>query len=282
MSDLLSHPDDRLSALLDGELPLDEAAEVQAHVIACADCSAGLAAVRDARATLRSLPAVEPPAGFFEALLAGGLPDDGDEYDAPAEVIPISRTRRLVWANVAAAAVAGLMLAGAVGSTPADAVAPQLGGAAAQHSSSTAAMTVGIGSAGRSAADIAGAWSAPEELAGYRLVGADVGPDGVHLLYRKGPYGLSVFEQRGRLDHDELPPGGVLHDVAGTDAWSWRGRIVVLQRGGMVVTLVGDESPESLVAVAEALPGGPEPSPSWGERLRRACGDALEMLSPAS
>lgn len=280
MTDVLSHPDDRLSALLDGELPAAEAARVQAHVIACADCSAELAAVRDARAAVRSLPAVEPPAGFLEALLATGRHDD-DPHEA-AGVVLFSGTRRLVWANVVAAAVAGLVLLGAMGADSSDAVALQLRGAAAQHSSSAATMAVGLGSTGGAAPDVAGGWSAPEVLAGYRLVGAAVGGDGVHLLYRKGPYGLSVFEQRGRLDRDELPPGGIHHDVAGTDAWSWRGRILVLQRGGMVVTVVGDESPEALAAVAEALPGGPEPSPSWGERLKRACGDALEMLSPAS
>lgn len=280
MTDLLSHPDDRLSALLDGELPVEEAARVQAHVIACADCSAELAAVRDARAAVRSLPAVEPPAGFLEALLAHGRHDD--DPHAAAGVVPFTGTRRLVWANVVAAAVAGLMLLGAMGAGSPDAVALQLRGADARHSSSAAANAVGLGRTGGAAPRVAADWSAPEVLAGYRLVGAAAGGDGVHLLYRKGPYGLSVFEQRGRLDRDELPPGGTHHDVAGTDAWSWRGRILVLQRGGMVVTVVGDESPEALAAVAEALPGGPEPSLSWGERLKRACGDALEMLSPAS
>lgn len=281
MSDVLSHPDDRLSAMLDGELQVEEAARVQAHVIACADCSAELDAVRDARAAVRSLPAVEPPAGFLEALLTSGLHDD--DRDESARVVPFTGTRRLVWANVVAAAVAGLVLLGAMGADSRDAVALQLRGAAAQHSSSAAAMAVGLGGSGGGAPPaVAGSWSAPERLAGYRLVGAAAGGDGVHLLYRKGPYGLSVFEQRGRLDRDELPPGGIRHDVAGTDAWTWEGRILVLQRGDMVVTVVGDESPEALAAVAEALPGGPEPSPSWSQRLRRACSDALEMLSPAS
>ena len=60
------HPADALSGLLDGELDLAEAEVVRAHLVACPDCAAEVVVVRDVRASLRSMPAVDPPAGFFE------------------------------------------------------------------------------------------------------------------------------------------------------------------------------------------------------------------------
>jgi hypothetical protein len=58
-----------------------------------------------------------------------------------------------------------------------------------------------------------------------------------------------------------------------------QGRVLVIERGSLVVTLVGDESGAVVRAAAEALPGSPEVA--LETRLRRACGQALDMLSPA-
>ena len=70
--------------------------------------------------------------------------------------------------------------------------------------------------------------------------------------------------------------------IGGDEAWRWDGRVLVVQRGDLVVTLVGDESGDALESAAAAFPGGRVAGPSWGDRLQKACGDALEMLSPAS
>lgn len=285
MTDLLHHPDEELSALLDGELTEQAAAEVNAHVVACSDCSAELAAVRLARASVRSLPAVEPPAGFIEGLLAGHLPDDEDGAE-PATVLPF-RSRRAVLGHAAAAVAAGLLLVVSTGGDPATAVAPEVNGVVERHASSIAAVPVGLGATvgarptPSAATRVGDPYLAPDELAGYRLVDVFPAADGLHLLYRKGPYGLSVFQQRGEVDFDRLPDGGDQLEIDGGPAWGWQGRVLVVERGDLAVTLVGDESGEVLEAAASGLPGGPgRSSPSWSNRLKRACGDALDMLSP--
>ncbi|MCU1374828.1 MAG: hypothetical protein JWO68_2114, partial [Actinomycetia bacterium] len=134
MTDLLRHPDDALSALLDGQLEADEAAAVQAHLVACSACTAELEAQRETRAAVRSLPAVEPPSGFFEGLLAGGLPVDEDLAVA-GRVLPL-RSRKVALGNAAAAVAAGLLLVVAFGGNQAQAVAPQVSRNVERHAQS--------------------------------------------------------------------------------------------------------------------------------------------------
>jgi hypothetical protein len=127
-------------------------------------------------------------------------------------------------------------------------------------------------------------YTAPKQLAGYTLVDAYRAPKGVQLLYEKGSYGLSVFEQEGNLDPAELPDDGTWLQVDGHRAWRWDapladGRVLVVERGDLVLTLVGDESGAAVQAAADALPG--KPQAALPTRLRRACGEALDMLSPA-
>ncbi len=63
----MSHPLDRLSAFLDGELPPDERASVAAHLAACPGCTARLAELVAVDALAREVP-VEAPPGYFEVL----------------------------------------------------------------------------------------------------------------------------------------------------------------------------------------------------------------------
>jgi hypothetical protein len=293
MSDVIEHPEEALSALLDGQLDAAEADAVQAHLVACADCSAELEAVRATRAALRTLPAVEPPVGFFEALLAGGLPEEAPEVASPAPVSPL-RSRRAALGNVAAAVAAGLVLVMTFGGNQATAVAPEVASNVERHAASISAASLGgpnpiIGAREVTPTTmphtgISRPYTAPKELAGYRLVDAYRATKGVQLLYEKGSYGLSVFEQEGDLDPGELPDNGTWLDVNGHRAWRWdaptaAGRVLVVERGALVLTLVGDESGAAVRAAAEALPGKPEVA--LETRLWRACGDALDMLSPA-
>ncbi len=62
------HLGDVLSGLLDGELAADEEAAARAHLSRCPDCAAELDATRAVRVTLRALPPVEPPFGFYERM----------------------------------------------------------------------------------------------------------------------------------------------------------------------------------------------------------------------
>ena len=285
MSDLLHHPEDALSALLDGELLGEEALLVRAHLEMCAACAAELESVRGARAAVRSLPAVEPPPGFFEALLAA--PATEVELATPATVARLV-PRRMAMANVAAAVAAGLLLVVSFGGHPADAVSPELDGAIAQHASTLSAVNAGLGGSDASvpapqSTSVGRPYAAPRQLAGYTLLGAFRAPAGVHLLYERGGFGLSLFEQQGQLDGDQLPGQGRRVRVGGEDGWQYDGgseggHVVVVQRGALVVTIVGDESGDVVLAAARALPG--PPAVAFGTRLRQACGDALELLSP--
>ncbi|MDQ4132288.1 MAG: anti-sigma factor [Actinomycetota bacterium] len=71
------HLGDRLSGLLDGELPPDEEAEARHHLAACAACRAEMDEVGAARSWVRALPAVDPPFGFYERLLGTGSAQPG-------------------------------------------------------------------------------------------------------------------------------------------------------------------------------------------------------------
>ncbi len=65
------HENERLSALLDDELTVDEALEVTRHVIACGRCFSEFEAIREARKALRALPVIEPPQELLGHLLTG-------------------------------------------------------------------------------------------------------------------------------------------------------------------------------------------------------------------
>jgi anti-sigma factor RsiW len=103
------HLGDRLSGLLDGELTHADAEEARRHLAGCRSCSGELRAVDNARSWLRHLPAVEPPAGFRDRLLAA----DPSLVAPPgrAAVVPL-RGRRAAVATVAALAAAAAAVLG--------------------------------------------------------------------------------------------------------------------------------------------------------------------------
>ena len=61
---MTEHLHDLLSAYLDGEVTADEHTLVDAHLATCEACARELAVADEARQQLRSLPAVEPMAGW--------------------------------------------------------------------------------------------------------------------------------------------------------------------------------------------------------------------------
>jgi anti-sigma factor RsiW len=69
-----AHLGDALSALLDGELAGPQEAAAHAHLAVCQDCAGELRAVSQARTWVRSLPAVDPPFGFYERMLLDHSP----------------------------------------------------------------------------------------------------------------------------------------------------------------------------------------------------------------
>ncbi|HEX2192491.1 MAG TPA: zf-HC2 domain-containing protein [Acidimicrobiales bacterium] len=95
------HLSDALSALLDGELAAPAADAASAHLAACRACADEMAGVGEARAWLRALPPVEPPANFYARLTADPL----------ADVVPLRR-RRVGVAVLAVSAAASLAFLG--------------------------------------------------------------------------------------------------------------------------------------------------------------------------
>jgi anti-sigma factor RsiW len=256
------HPREELSAFLDGELADDVAERIEVHCLVCSSCAMELDAARHARRDLRHLPAVEPPPGFLEALLAAA---------APGPTGPGGRRHQRGgwWIGNAAVAVAlGLALVVTSAGDP-DSTADAsmfVGDAVRQHAAVTAAVSSdhdGTYPSPRRVAELGRPYVAPAELAGFRLVDAFEVPGGVQLLYERGSEGLSVFETPGSAERESSVFAG--H------------RVEVVSRGGLVVMIVGASGSSSVRAAAAQLDGGP----SAPARFRRACGDVLAGLSPA-
>lgn len=104
----MTHPNDLLSAYLDGELDSADHKEVASHLQGCASCSADLAGVSRVRGWIRGLPVEEPPIPLLPAL----------------------RSPRWAWA---AASVAAAALAVGLVVTPAQPVDLDLDTLAEQH-----------------------------------------------------------------------------------------------------------------------------------------------------
>jgi anti-sigma factor RsiW len=66
---MAGHLGDRLSSLLDGELPADEAATARRHLEGCETCAGELAAIERTRQLLRGLETPRPPESFVPGLL---------------------------------------------------------------------------------------------------------------------------------------------------------------------------------------------------------------------
>lgn len=121
------------------------------------------------------------------------------------------------------------------------------------------------------------AYRAPSVLAGgYVRLGAYRRGPAVQVVYSDGVYGLSLFEQRGRLG--EVP--GLARPVRIGDGRGWHltwpgGDVVTWQAGDAVYTLVGEAPPEEVLAAARSVPP-PSRAPLL-ERLRRACRGLLDL-----
>ena len=284
---MAEHAGDLLSALIDGQLSAPEATEVRAHVAACDACARELEDVRDARRLVRSLPAVDLPPSFLSELIAGdSVVALGHRTSRRAPIGTIA-------ASIAAGVVLLLLSSNSIGP---HALQPEIDGALARHASTVSALLGSTGerltpaesvppttSAQRSVDHLPAPYDAPSRIASYDLVDAYRSPGGLHLLYQRGDYGLSVFELSGSVDWGALPSGGTRLSLSGHDAWRWdappvNGRIVVLEDDGMVVMVVGDEPGSAVLDVAAALPEAR--TLSLPTRMQRVVAKALELLSP--
>lgn len=239
-------------------------------------------------------------------------PDDagdgaGDGLDGLAPVLTLDRRRRGRAGAASAAAVAAavaLFALTVVGAEPSSYL-PAVDTAIGRHVASLTALSAGGSLAAvdggadplrtdqpvtattaprRDPHDLPAPFLAPARLDGdYRLVDAFTHPEGLQLVYRSGRYGLSVFEAPGELDVASLPALARPIDVGGVAGWRWEsdefdGRVVVFQREGLVITVIGDEPGEAVTEAAGSVPGA-RPR-SMAERLGHAGARVLEVLSP--
>lgn len=223
------HPDDLLSAHVDGELDPAMRRRVVEHLDRCEGCRRAAEDLDEARTLLRGLPPVDATP-VIEGLLA--------------------RHRRVVRLGAGFVVVAGMVLAivGVTAATEHPRVVPDLAALTASHVEQ-AHGDLGLERRTRAA------YVAPAGLIGsaVRLSRHEVwdGKDLAAGVYRDGAIDVSVYEQPGRLDWDELPPGEV-EVIGDRDVWFGPGRpvVAVTQRGDLVVTVVSDDRPAVLTAVA--------------------------------
>lgn len=107
----MTHPQDDLTALLDGALPAGRRAEVEAHLAGCAACRAERDRLAAALSALGALPPPPEPSPWFAARLAARLAEE----PAPRASV-LGRLRAWRWrlavpaAGLAAAAAVALLV----------------------------------------------------------------------------------------------------------------------------------------------------------------------------
>jgi anti-sigma factor RsiW len=99
----LTHPDELLSAYLDGQTPTSEVDRVERHLDQCLRCRRTLRELGSARSAVRSLPLLPMPAGLV------GAEDTLDQSP---------RRRPAMWAGAAAAAVAAIIAVATIVTSP--------------------------------------------------------------------------------------------------------------------------------------------------------------------
>lgn len=101
------------------------------------------------------------------------------------------------------------------------------------------------------------------------------GPGGVlHVVYVDAGTPVSLYEEPGMVEWARLPDAGKRVEIGGDPAWWMRAgpsEVLVVEKGGMVFTLVGATSHEDMIELGDALP--PPADPSWTGRLQRAAED---------
>ncbi|HEY3096780.1 MAG TPA: sigma-E factor regulatory protein RseB domain-containing protein [Acidimicrobiia bacterium] len=122
----------------------------------------------------------------------------------------------------------------------------------------------------RSISGVAAPFRAPSTAGdGFRLAGRYREVDGaVQLFYSDGLFGVSVFEQEGKLDWSGLPADGDTRTVGGADARSYRtptGVVTVWESDDVVYTAVADAPADQVDAVLADFT--PSDSPSTFERV---------------
>ena len=251
-----AHLGDALSALVDDELAGDELAAARRHLDGCGGCRDELAATEAVALAVRGLPPVDARFGFYERLVR------------PGGFAAANRHRLRAGMAVATAAAVIALVVGLAGDLDGTTVAPPVDDMVEVHQ---AGFLPQSGFEAMPAADMADMEMAlPTELdGGFEREAVYQGDDDVMAIaYRSGDDAISVFEQDGRLDTDALDASmdAMAHDAWGMDLDGVHA--LVVDRHGLVYTLVGDAPIGVLMAIIGDLPDGP--SSSLVQRARDA------------
>lgn len=264
-----SDPSDLLNAFLDDEL---DAADRDSVVAACgesADLTVKLEQLKQLRSELRSLPDIEPPEGFFEAMLERGTADP--KVELPHNVASMSAARQAVTGrrltasrlirSVSVAAVFLLVLGFGSGIRAIERV-PAIEEFASRHAAAAALMPE-LEATDRyhpmpmeEVKDLGPEGSA----AGLQMMGAyqdGTGSDEVlQFVYSDGDDGvISVFRQNGAVKSSNMPAADTVV-MDGHDAWHMtkgEADILIVDVDGVTFTMVGalDSGPAMNMLVNE-------------------------------
>ncbi|MBL8776470.1 MAG: zf-HC2 domain-containing protein [Acidimicrobiales bacterium] len=256
------HLGDALSALVDGELSPAEEAEARRHLDGCAECTDELAATQATADLVRGLPAVDPRFGFYERMLRPSFGSGSTD-----------RRRVRIALSVASAAAVVALVVGLASNLSGTEVTPAVDDMVEIHE---AGFVPSTGFAAMAPEEMGGL-DAPAQLEGgfqREAVYQRDGDDTVAAAYRSDTDTVTVFEQDGDLDDDALDDHMEPMDA---HAWAMEAgdgmHAVVVERAGVVYTVVGDASMAVLLVVGGDLPDGPAPS-----LLERARGAGAEVV----
>jgi hypothetical protein len=232
------HPQEWLSAYVDGELDPGERQAVAAHLVRCPACRDVVAEEAAVHVLLAGLPPVGPPARFLERVVAVGPAPRGREH----------RRTRAAAVNLVAAAALWIGALGVFGISSGTSVVPDLRALLGEHTT--------LAESPAAATTPARLVAAPRSLAGdYVLVRATTEGGWPHYLYADADgRSLSVFVRPGQLDVAALPSPRRSVAVNGVPGWAvtLEGQeVVFLQKPGSVVVLVGDAGERAKADVAE-------------------------------
>jgi hypothetical protein len=107
---------------------------------------------------------------------------------------------------------------------------------------------------------------------GYSRMSVYDGPDVWHVVYSDGEHMVSVFQQEGMVDWSGMPAEGDRTMMGDDKAWhagTSDAQMVVLERDGLIVTVVGSMPDDHAMMVAESISDPPEPT--FTDRAADAC-----------
>lgn len=257
------HAGDLVSARLDGELDAETAAWVDEHLAGCTDCRAAAEEAGAARSWLRTLPT---------------------EDATPVVSGFLARHRAVVRTGTAFVGAAAVAL-GAIALTSAvlrPEVVPEIDRLVLAHAEMTQETSPAAGSTeslsdaldgARVVENVAGLYAAPPALLGNRSRlsrrALYDGEDLAVVVYGDGRGAVSVFQQPGVLQWDELPDGAI-DTVGSRTVWTRPGSpsVMVAELGGLVVTVVSEDR-AAMTTVVHGFPAKDRGS-AW-DRLHDAC-----------